>query len=388
MDLYSPYGHGIHADPYPTYARMREEEPLCYNAELDFYALSRFEDVWNAVHAPEIFSSADGIVLGAGANDFIPMMIMMDPPRHDHLRSLVSRAFTPRRVNEMEGKIREATDELIDEFADADSVDLIAALAGPLPTIVIAEMMGIPREDRDDFKSWSNDLARSDPGPRQDVEKSTHAATSLFNYFKAVIKDRTANPRDDLMTALVQAEINGEKITANELLGFCILLLVAGNETTTNLVGNASVHLGGDHELLNTLRADPSLLPAAVEEFVRLDSPVQGLARTLLSDYEMYGQTMPKGAKVMLLFGAANRDEREFPNPDKLDLYRKAPRHLAFGHGVHYCLGASLARLEGRVVFEHLLRRKPNFTVQTPVDWIDAGPIRGPVSLHLQFENA
>ncbi|MQA17593.1 MAG: cytochrome P450, partial [Pseudonocardiaceae bacterium] len=221
--------------------------------------------------------------------------------------------------------------------------------AGPLPAMVIADMMGVPRKDREQFRAWSSALVQGDPMVTEQREASLAAAAGLYEYFAAVIKQRREHPGEDLVSALVQAEVHGQRLNDEELLGFCLLLLVAGHETTTNLLANATVHLAQHPDERVRLADNPTLLPDAVEELLRYDSPVQGLSRTLTHDLTLHGTQMRAGETVLLLFGSANRDDRVFPDPDRLDITRKPERQVAFGHGIHFCLGAALARLEGRV---------------------------------------
>jgi len=384
--LYSPYDPACQEDPYPIYRQLRDEFPVYYNEELNFWAISRFEDVWNVIHDPGRFSSAGGIVVGddalGAAGDLLPMMIAMDPPRHDQLRSLVNRGFTPRRIAAMEEDIRKTARELLEEVRGGESFDLVPSFAAPLPTIVIADLIGVSRDDRKWFRECSDVLVQANPTDPDSIEATTATAMSLYEYFGDIIADRRRTPRDDMVTALVQAEVDGQHLTEEELRGFCFLLLLAGNETTTNLISNSANLFAANPDQRREVREDPELLPGAIEEFLRFDSPVQGLARTMTEDVEMHGQTLREGQKALVLFGSANRDEREFPNPDSVDIRRKIERSVAFGHGVHYCLGASLARMEGRVAYEEILPMLGDFEVDLDsAKRLNSGPIRG--FLHL-----
>ncbi|MBB1034231.1 cytochrome P450 [Dietzia sp. CQ4] len=389
-ELYNPYDPAVQADPYPIYQVLREESPVYWNKEQEFWALSRFDDIWAATQDHRRFSSAKGIVVGqdlaAGMGDLMPMMIMMDPPRHSALRKLVSRAFTPRRIAEMEGSIRATARGLLGSFIERGEVDFVHEYAGPLPTIVIADMLGIPNEDRQQFRDWSDRLVQVNPNDPASVEDATNAALGLYGYFTPMLAARRANRKDDLMSALLDAEVDGETLTEEELLGFCFMLLIAGNETTTNLISNTAQILSERPETLRTIAAEHSLLPAAVEEFLRLESPVQGLARTVTEDVELHGETMRAGSKVMLLYGSANRDEREYADPESFILDRKTERGLAFGHGPHFCLGAALARLECRVAYEELLSYVPDFALADGAERLLSGPVRGYKKLPITFE--
>jgi cytochrome P450 len=386
---YDPFDPAVQLDPYPTYAEMRRDAPVYRNEEAGFWALSRFEDVWSAVHDPSTFSSAQGIFVGRAEMDmtklFLPMLIMMDPPRHTKLRAIVSRVFTPRRMLELEDTIRDLARSMLQPALERDSFDLIETLAAPLPTFVIADLLGVPRSDYQDFRTWSEQLVSGDPFSEELAGTSLAGAASLYEYFTAIIAERRQAPRADLVTSLIEAEVDGERLTDEELLGFCLLLLVAGNETTTNLISNAAVALAANPDQCAGLVEEPGSFPNAIEEFLRFDSPVQGLARTLTRDVELHGETMAAGDKVMLLFGAANRDAQEFgPNADTLDVRRDITRHLAFGHGIHYCLGASLARLEASVACEELLAALPHLDLAAEPARRRSGPIRGLLHVELR----
>ena len=381
-ELYDPYDAAVQDNPYPIYRALRDDAPVYRNEQRGFWALSRFDDVWDAVHDHDRFSSANGIVIGqesmaSAAGDFMPMMIMMDPPRHDDLRKLVARAFTPKRIAAIEASIRSIARELLDSLDDHTAVDLVHDFAAPLPATVIADMLGVPVADRRQFREWSDCLVEGNPDDPATIERAITGAASLYRYFKPMLEDRRTRPGDDLMSALLEAQIDGEKLSSAELLGFCFLLLVAGNETTTNLISNAAVILHDHPDVRRRIADDPTRLPAAVEEFLRFESPVQGLARTLTADVELHGTRMAEGDKVLLLFASANRDEREFDDPDAFRLGRRTDRALAFGHGIHYCLGASLARLECRVAYEELLGRWPEFELTEGAERLRSGPIRG-----------
>lgn len=408
--VYDPFDPSLHDNPYAVYARLRDDEPVHHNPDLDLWALSRFDDVWNAVHDPATFSSHDAIAvqdprkadtdalaagginvdaLLKGSSEVAPMMIMLDPPRHDELRDLVKRAFTPRRVVQLEPRVREIARELLSSFDHEGSCDLTADFAGPLPTIVIAEMLGVPIEDRLLFRKWSNALVTIDFNSSALTIDGMAAFAALWGYFSDIVEERTKHPGEDLISALIAAEIDGVRLQRNELLGFCVLLLLAGNETTTNLISNASVLLAKHPDQRQLLVDDPSLIPGAIEEFLRYDSPVQALGRMVKKDVEVHGVTIPEGSRLALVFGAANHDDREFDEPARFDVTRKADRHLAFGHGLHYCLGASLARLEARVAFEELLARVPEWTLREDrADRFSSGLIRGCKTLDIEFQPA
>ena len=287
------------------------------------------------------------------------VLIASDPPDHTRLRRLLSRAFTPRAVTALEPRLRQLAEAMVDDllYAGAEG-DLVAQVAEPFPVTVIAELLGIPGEQRRDFKRWSDALVGALSGG-WDPAQAQASIVEMFGYLAGVVADRSAHPTDDLIGRLVASAEHDEDepLTAMEITMFAILLLVAGNETTTNLIGNGYQALIDHPDAARRLRADPSLVPAAIEEVLRYDGPIQALFRGATTDVEVAGTTIPQGATLMAAFAAANRDPAHFPNPDAFDLARRGHDHLGFGHGIHYCLGAALARLEARIVAETLLRR-------------------------------
>jgi cytochrome P450 len=352
---FDPYSYEHHEDPYPTYRRLRDEAPAYLDPERGFWALSRHDDVRAAIDDWPTFSSSEGITLERGSGGVEPMLIEMDPPRHTELRALVSRAFTPKRVAELEDPTRALARELVDGFGSRDRVDVIGDFAAKLPMAVISVMLGVPREDQDRLREWSDAMLHREEGSSDLTPEGIAGATRLHGYFQDLIADRRTHPRDDLAGALVLAQEDDRALSANEVLGFCFLLIIAGNETTTKLLGNAVYWLAAFPDERARVLTDPGLVPAAVEETLRFDTSTQALARVLTRDLELHGTTLPAGAKGLLLFGSANRDERRWDQPDAFVVDRNPAGHLAFGHGIHHCLGAALARLESRVALDVLL---------------------------------
>jgi cytochrome P450 len=385
---YSPFDPEVIADPYPVYRQLRDHAPVYWSPQASTWVLSRYDDVAAALIDPATYSSASGIFPTPPGVDmtqlFLPMLIMSDPPRHTQLRHLVSKAFTPRRIAGVEARIQTLVNNLLDQVSGAGTWDFVSGFAGPLPAIVIADMLGVPREDRDRFRTWSTTLIQSNP-IRGEFGPGLDAAAALYEYFSTFLAERRAHPRDDLMTALVRAEVDGEHLSEEELLGFCLLLLIAGHETTTNLLSNSAVVLAQHPESRRQLADNPALVPAAVEELLRYDSPVQGLGRTLTRQVDLHGQPMKAGDTVLLLFGSANRDDHAFPDADRFDINRRPERQVAFGRGIHFCLGASLARLEARIALQALLARHRDWDVDLDsAVRLRSGPIRGYVSLPVQ----
>jgi cytochrome P450 len=392
-ELYDPFSHELHEDPYPVYRTLRDDHPVYYCEARKCWALSRFADVWDAVHDPITFSSAQGVFPGMGdldpdmnAENF-PVMIMMDPPRHTQLRSLVNRAFTRRRMLQQESAIRDIARELVEPLVAKGGGDLVEELARPLPTIVIADLLGVPREDRSDFRRWSDQVVQDNPDDRDVAASALEGGVQLLAYFTDLVAERRRTPRNDLVTALIEAEIEGQHLDEGELLGMCILLLVAGNETTTNLISNSAVLFAEHPDQWKRVVVEPDLLGGAIEESLRLDSPVQALARTLTRDMEIHGHRIEAGEKLLLIYGSANRDEREFPEPDTFDINRVPDRQLAFGHGIHFCLGAPLARLEARVAFTELLSVAPDWSITGQAQRLHSGPIRGLIHLPVDLKS-
>jgi cytochrome P450 len=289
----------------------------------------------------------------------MPMIVFMDPPRHDQLRALVSRAFTPKRIAAMEPRIRAYARELLDAAAREGGCDLVHAYAMPLPSMVIGEMIGVG-EQRAAFLELTEQFVATDP----ESGNAAHPAREIYAIFAQLLDERRRAPADDLMSALLSAEIDGRRLADDELIGFCFTLIVAGNDTTASLVGNGAVLLANHPTERAKLRADPGLVPNAIEEMVRIESPAQSLPRTATRDIVLHGTRIPAGSRVQLVWQAANLDPREFSDPERFDVTRAIERHLGFGHGIHYCLGAALARLEARVAFEELLARFPAYRLE------------------------
>ena len=358
--VYDPSTMQFQRDLWDVYRRLRDEQPVYADPGGAFYALSRFEDVWRAVNDSATFSSVVD-----EANNLLPQMIYLDPPRHSAMRALVSRAFTPSRVAQVEGLVRTTARGLIDAIADAGACELQHEFAAVLPSVVIAKMIGVDDEHVEAFRTWTESFLEI-----QGAGDFAEAAANIYGLFAELLGERRRVPRDDLMTALIDAEVDGAQLSDDELLGFCLLLILAGNDTTSSLIGSGTVLLATEPEQRDRLVRDPSLWPQAIEEMNRIESPAQVLPRTTTADVTMRGTTIPSGSRVMLIWGSANHDEREFPQPERFDVGRVVTRHLAFGHGVHYCLGANLARLEARVAFEEWHARLPHYELAGEPDRI------------------
>ncbi len=354
--VYDPSTPEFQERIWDVYRTMRDDHPVYFDAAKNQYVLSRFADVWRAVNDWETFSS-----IVEEAQGFLPQMIYMDPVRHTQLRALVSRAFTPKRIAEVEPLTRGIARGLIDGIAERGRGDAQRDLAMILPSVVIARMIGVPDEHIENFRGWTESFLEIQ-GPEDYVE----SLGKCYELFALLLADRRREPEDDLMSALLAAEVDGQKLTEEELLGFCFLLVLAGNDTTSSLIGNGLVLLARHPEQRSLLLDDPSRWPGAVEEMLRIESPVQVLPRHAQRDVELHGITIPEGARVMLVWGSANHDDREFAEPERFDVTRSITKHLAFGHGVHYCLGANLARLEARIAFEEWHARFPDYELESP----------------------
>ena len=360
---YNPFSGKITQDPYPVYAELRERSPVHHSRLMDAIVLSRYADVDRILRDHARFSVNPDLRTSRKAG-YKPTqeersILFIDPPDHTRLRSLVNKAFTRSAINALEPRIREIMGALLDGIREPDGFDLMQTVAIPLPVIVIAEMLGIPHEDRAQFRVWSDRRARLlEPMlTRSERKTAAEASKQLSQYFLSIIKSRQGEPRDDILTRLVQAEEQGDTLSETEMLNMLRLLLIAGNETTTNLIGNGMLALLRHPDQLQALRDDPGLIPAAVDELLRYDSPVQMTLRCAVEDCDIDGMAVRAGQDVILLGGSANRDADAFQNPDQLDFNRQKQDHISFGRGIHYCLGAGLARLEGRIAFEMLLER-------------------------------
>ena len=379
---YDPLSPTLRADPYSVYAELRRKDPVHRMRLMDAWLLTDYADVDMVLRDSRRFGNA-GREFG-----YIPQVSMLDldPPKHTKIRALVSHGFTPRSVAALEQRIRETVDGLLENVESRERFDLIAALAFPLPVIVIAEMLGVPPEDREQFNKWSNIVSLNvDPLLNaHQVRQVQQAVTEVFTYFEGVAEERRREPRDDLVSALVTAEVDGERLERDDLLVNLLLVLVAGNETTRNLIGNGTLALLQNPSELQRLRDDPALLDGAIDELLRFDSPVQLDARIAREAVELRGKRISPGQRVICLLGAANRDPRAFPNADRLDVGRSATNHLAFGRGIHYCLGSPLARLEGRIAFEALLPRLGSLRLAEEPRYRNQVTLRGLESLWLE----
>ena len=363
--VFNPLSTRTAQDPYPTYAALRERDPIHHSRLMNAWLFSRHGDIDMILRDHQRFGNDPRKgTLNRRQRKSLPAdkdftMLFLDPPDHKRLRALVNKAFTPKAVNALEPHIRSLLQGLLDDIDDPTGFDLMQAIAQPLPVIVIAEMLGVPPEDRARFKVWSNQRARVlEPMiDAREREVAEAANRSLNDYFMPIIKERRQAPKDDIVSALAQAEEEGDRLTEREMLNMLRLLLIAGNETTTNLIGNGVLALLRHPDQLQRLRDDPSLIPSAVDELLRFDSPVQTDFRRVLEDCEVNGFPLKKRDNIVVLLGAANRDPDVFDRPDELDVGRGDRSHLSFGRGIHHCLGAPLARLEGRIVLEMLLER-------------------------------
>ena len=348
-ELYDPATLAFQERHAAVYQEIRDHHPV-YRTVRGVYVLTRFDDVWNAVHDWESFSSEDV----AESRGLLPAVEYMDPPRHSQMRALVSRAFTPRRIAELEPHLRELAMETLDELGP--DFDAVREFALPLPSIMMAELLGVPIDVRERFLPLTEGFLDS-----TDHEELATRFARIYEMFDELLALRRMHPEDDLMSALLAAEIEGVRLTDDEVSGFCFLLLVAGNDTSTTLIGNSIAILARHPDVRAELVADPGLVSGAIEEILRRESPSQVLPRTAARDVMLHDVTIPAGARVLLCWAAANLDEREFPDPLRFNIHRGAQRHLALGHGIHFCLGASLARLEARVCLEVLLERWPEY---------------------------
>jgi cytochrome P450 len=365
---YDPYDVAINADPYPAFSRLRNDAPLYYNDAHDFYALSRFDDVERGLADNTTFISGRGGILElikAGIQMPPGILIFEDPPTHTIHRRLVSRVFTPRRVAALEPLIREFCARSLDRVAGAERFDFVADLGAVMPMRVISMLLGIPEEDQEAVRDRTNATLRTEAGRPMEVSQENFVTGEGFADY---IDWRADHPSDDIMTELLNAEFEDEtgtlrRLRRDEILTYVSVIAGAGNETTTRLIGWAGKVLGEHPDQRRELAADHSLIPNAIEELLRFEPPAPHVGRCVASDVELHGRTVPAGAAILMLVGAANRDDRVFDHPDRFDIHRDIRRHLSFGYGIHFCLGAALARIEGRIALEEVLTRFPDWEV-------------------------
>ncbi|HEY8526659.1 MAG TPA: cytochrome P450 [Acidimicrobiales bacterium] len=365
---YDPYDVEIDANPYPVFRRLREEAPLYRNEKHDFWALSRFADVQEALRDHKTYISGRGGILElikAGIEMPPGVLIFEDPPLHTVHRGLLSRVFTPRKMNALEDQVRAFCAACLDPLVGADRFDFIRDLGAQMPMRVIGMLLGIPEEDQEAIRDQSDAALRTKPGKPMRYSQEKFATGEAFAEY---IDWRAEHPSDDLMTELLHAEFTDEtgttrRLTRQEVLTYVNVVAGAGNETTTRLIGWAGKVLGDHPDQRRLLVEQPELIPNAIEELLRYEPPAPHIARYVTRDVEHYGQTVPAGSAMLLLIGAANRDDRRFPDADRFDVRREIGQHLAFGYGIHFCLGAALARLEGRVALEEVLKRFPDWEV-------------------------
>jgi cytochrome P450 len=365
---FNPFDDATRRNPFPLFARARRDHPVYPHADFPIVSVFRHADTMAILKDPATWSSRfpppPGVDLKLLGD---PSMLGQDPPEHDRLRSLVNQAFTPRIIRRLEPRMREIADDLMQRALQAGEVDLVEALTYPLPVVVIAEIIGVPAEDREQFKAWSDAAVENfgsalfvPPAPDH-LEKLQRLFSEMGDYFSGLGESRRRQPQEDLISGLVQAEVEGSKLTHAEMIRMLILLLVAGNETTTSLIGNTVLTLLDHPDELARLRQQPQLAPSAIEEVLRFSSPVQMDPRRATRTLTLRGHTIAENQIVVCWLGSANRDEEVFTDPDRFDITREDNRHLAFGFGPHYCLGANLARLEARVALDALLQRTRSF---------------------------
>jgi cytochrome P450 len=367
MIHFDPFDYEFHEDPYPTYRRLRAEAPVYWNEELGFWALSRHADVLAGFKDWEHFTNTGGISLEVGElsadSTAVLSILAMDPPRHDRIRALVSKGFTPRRVAELEPSVRARAVRYLERAREAGRMDFVADFAGRIPMDVVSEMLGVPESDRDELRGWSDTILHREEGVRGVPPEGVAASGRLLRYFVDVVAARRRKPGDDLASALCAAELDGEKLSDKDIIAFLYLMIIAGNETTTKLLANAVYWLQRHRAVRKEVTESPGLVPQWVEETLRFDNSTQLMARSVTNDFVYQGHAMRRGQKVLLLIGSANRDEEVFESPDVFDVHRDTSQHLSFGRGTHFCLGAALARLEAKVSLEEVLRRIPDYEI-------------------------
>jgi cytochrome P450 len=378
---FDPFDYGFHRDPYPTYAWLRDHAPVYHNERMNFWALSRFDDVLNGLHDTATYTSTGGVAI-EHTDAALKSMIELDPPEHTAMRKLIARRFTPRRIAELEPRVRDWTNALLDRLAGSDEFDVVREFTALLPTTVIGTMLGIPADRHDEARQWTDDLLTREPGNPVPPPAAAAGAMQIAQLAHELAVARRERAADDLLSVLVDAEIDGAPLTDEQVIGFCLLLISGGHETTSKLIANGIRLFAMHPDQRDAAIADPELMVGAVEELLRYTSPTQYMARTTTRPVELHGVEMPAGAKVALLLGSGNRDPREFERPDEFDIFRPNPRILAFGHGAHVCLGAAVARLEGRVALEEFLARFPDYEIdESGITYMHSGNVQGPTRM-------
>lgn len=397
VQQFNPMAPGQIEDPYPLYARMRRELPVFYSAMFDLWVVTRYEDIAEVEKDPSRFSSAGALdarsephpevlqVLKQGYVQFISL-VQSDPPDHTRMRAVFGKALSAQRIAAMESKVRETADTLIDGFVRDGKADLIQQFAYALPGFLICDLLGVPRSDMEQLKRWSDDktLLMSATAPLEQQVAAAHGFIAMQRYFIDQIEERRKHPGEDLLTLLVPQSMGGSApLSHQEAACNAMDLMAAGHETTTGLIGNGMWLLLQSPEQLQALRDAPELLPNAIEEMLRMEAPIRGFFRAVTTETQLGGVTIPKGGRLFIVYASGNRDESQFSEPDRFDIRRAdAKKHLAFGKGIHFCVGAPLAKLEGRIAFEHLLRRLPNPRLRT-----DAATVRRPYFMLRGFEH-
>ncbi len=389
-------------DPYPTYANLRKNEPVPFISEssmgeMEAFLVTRYDDVITVLKDTRFSNDMRKVGekietpwwMPKVLSSFQSSMLLVDDPDHRRLRDLVHKAFTPKMLQDMNVRIDRISDELLDAMAGKSSVDLIHDYALPIPLTVISDMMGVPHKDRQKFHKWMGTFLDISSGTKLQMAGKLINMVQMYRFFKGLIKLRRKNPGDDLVTALIKAEQDGDRLNEDEMVAMIFILLLAGHETTVNLIGNGTLALLENRDQMQKLQAHPEMLDTAVEELLRFTNPVEQPApRYTLEDVELSGQKIPKGSRVLVGIASANRDESAFPNADQLDIERSPNKHVAFGLGIHYCLGAPLARMEGKIALQKLLARYPNMKLAVPSDqvqWRTSMAVRGLKALPVQL---
>ena len=371
---YDPTVPDFQRDPFPLFKTLRDEHPVYQNERLRFWALSRYDDVMQAAGDWERFGNSVSLYpeMKEEPTELMPRWMMdfglfyMDPPRHDRLRALVAKAFTPTRVAALEPIVRDLARDLLRKVASKGRCEVVHEFAAPLATQVIGALLGVPSEDRWQFRLWAEKIEQRDPSISAEVAEREQAETvdTIRAYMRDLVAERRSRPQDDLLSAMIGAEVDGDRLDDEQVVNMGYQLMVAGNDTTAAMISNGALRLAENPDERRRLIEDPGLMPNGVEEMTRYDSPtVQSPPRITTREVELHGTTIPKGAPVVLIWMSANHDERRYPDPKRFDVTRKLGRHMGFGHGLHFCIGANLARLEGRVAFGELLNAMPDYEV-------------------------